>query len=309
MKLKNKRKYFQHMITSISLHIFATQKLNLSMQKKLFFASLLSLCLSVSAQGYYGKLSIGYGIPLGGSESTRTEMADDYSSFERKIRGRLSAGKGLLFNLGAGKMYNQYFGLELNAAGVLLNKSIDRIETPVLAYEKIEQYHNFNLTPTIKMVIPFAMGKNNFWSKTELYARFGLVIPILNGGTVETTTTIMQSTVYRKEKIVNFFDPGFLGAVGVQAPLSEKLSVFVEVSGQNMNNKIKSSEVTGYEVNGIDMLSSLPASQKETIYHRKRITEGDNTLLNLDPNEPVERLTTITPAHNIGVNGGVIWRF
>lgn len=275
--------------------------------KNFLFLLCLSFSLPLLSQEHYFKASIGYGIPLGGRELTRA--TGDTNDYEKKIKGRLSAAKGLLFNLGVGKMYNEHFGMEVNAAGMLFGESITLEEFPVYTNEKVERYRNINITPAAKLMIPFSICERGFFCHTNLYARFGLIIPLINSGIIEYHISSGAEQVYKKEKIVNFFDPGFLAAVGMMGNIHEKLSIFFEISGQNMNNKIKSSEIVAYTVNGVDKLSEMAASEKEIIYHRKRIKENQNISPNINPDKPTDELTTITPAHNIGINIGIIWQF
>lgn len=98
---------------------------------------------------------------------------------------------------------------------------------------------------------------------------------------------------------------GFTGAVGGQVKITEQIRIFSELQFTHINLKTQNTRLTNYTINGVDNLSSLNQSQKETVF--KKSYESGTTAANPDmPSVGVYQKFPITYA---GLQVGVVYNF
>ena len=98
---------------------------------------------------------------------------------------------------------------------------------------------------------------------------------------------------------------GFMGAMGIQIKLTEKLRVFSEVQFSHIVFSIKSRIVKDYTVDGQNMESTLPMSQREIYFKKDFETTGTGS----NPNAPGEAAVQRLPITYVGLQAGLVYRF
>ncbi len=98
---------------------------------------------------------------------------------------------------------------------------------------------------------------------------------------------------------------GFMGGIGIQVKLREKIRVFSEIQFSHIVFSIKNRIVKDYLVDGQNMESSLPMSQREVYFRKDFQTSGTGS----DPNRPGEAATQRLPITYVGLQAGVVYRF
>jgi hypothetical protein len=110
--------------------------------------------------------------------------------------------------------------------------------------------------------------------KISPYAKFGLLIGLgsidreLNqkNSYLSILNVKSDTIILRNEELSGGIALGFTAGVGLLYKLNETLSLFGELSIQNLNYAPTNGEVTVYTKNGVDKLSSLTTLQKEIEY-------------------------------------------
>ncbi len=97
---------------------------------------------------------------------------------------------------------------------------------------------------------------------------------------------------------------GFMGGVGIQVRVMENLRIFSELQFSHVVFQIRNRIVTDYQVNGKDMMATLPLSEKEVYYKNDYQTTG--TVPN--PNQPGQAATQRLPITYVGLQLGVVYR-
>ena len=98
---------------------------------------------------------------------------------------------------------------------------------------------------------------------------------------------------------------GFMGAIGAQVKLTERVRAFAELQFTHVLYVIKNRVTTNYDVNGQEMVNTLPLSQRE-IDFQKVVT---NNLYGSNPNQPTATVTQRFPLTYVGLQLGVAYRF
>jgi len=254
------------------------------MKKGLFLvATTLLLATGASAQLTLG-FKAGLALPSHsadlGTTWDGTSTTTNYGTF----------GKGIPVSLEAAYFFNENIGVQLDAT-YLLGLSVTANENTVAGsvakdYSKTTQ---FRLSP--QLVIKTEMG---------LYTRAGLVLPLLGKTTRysdnESNSAFLGAKTRVEVEAKGKFSLGFIGAVGYQFGLSDKLSIFGEIEYVGLSIKRKTTEVTVFEINDVDQLANYT------------ILTGNNALVDYDDvTTPGDNKSqgTKSPYHSLGFNIGV----
>jgi len=98
---------------------------------------------------------------------------------------------------------------------------------------------------------------------------------------------------------------GFMGAIGAQVKLLERVRAFAEVQFTHVLYVIKNRVLTEYDVNGKDMVGTLPLSEREVEFQPNLTTNVSAT----NPNSPTMTVTQRFPLTYVGLQAGLAYRF
>lgn len=298
------------------------------MKKKLVIISaFIFAAFGASAQGFYADFNVGYGLGFPGNvlgQETHTEIVDgNQTETASNIYGSL--GQGLTLQLTPGYMFNEHIGVELGlnyflGSKVTMYDGTSNITVTALGINKqpyssgtyTAKSNQFRLLPTLYI----STGTTKTLSG---YVKAGLVLPIA-GKTVSTInnvdaevdgTGITKDYIEKEITTKGSFSLGFRGAIGLNYNLSDKLSLFAEIYVIDLNIKSKHSEVTKYEYNGVDALSSATTYDKETDYVDDLDASSNNYSYNDNSSEgkPKEVLASKTSFSQTGLQIGIKFNF
>ena len=177
-------------------------------------------------------------------------------------------GNGINVGVGIGYDFSEKLSLNINCITQLYSKS-EFGNDSYLNLSGIYGYYTFenkNIQVSPLLVYYHKLGKfklfikgglNMLYSRTILFHNYYALHYDFN--THETTKKYHQYTYVIKGGI-NF---GFRGAIGLQYPLSKKISLYVELMSVNTNYNYKELEVTKFLISGEDYLSSIDDVKKE----------------------------------------------
>ena len=277
------------------------------------------------SQKFYVRISAGYSFESGKTEfnnadpngltgimqSTDVTVSADGSTVNVKsLNG--TAGAGVKANLTAGYMFNPYIGAELGISYFHGDKTmIGRLRSPQVVSEENTYLRGFDVAPGIFLTPNF--------KTVNPYARMGLIVPIAGKLTIETMarkpngggagTDLM---VAAKSEVTAQFSVGYFGALGVNYPITDNLSIFGEVEIKNLSIKSKSAEITEYATTAItngqsqlvpgQQLADLPIYEKQFDF-----TDAYDQSTTTPPNQNAPRKipTQSVNASGIGINVGV----
>jgi hypothetical protein len=98
---------------------------------------------------------------------------------------------------------------------------------------------------------------------------------------------------------------GFMGAIGAQVKLTERVRAFTELQFTHVLYVIKNRITTNYVVDGQEMVSTLTTSERE-IQFEKNLT---NNTASANPNQPTVTVTQRFPLTYVGLQLGLAYRF
>lgn len=270
---------------------------------------------NTQAQGMYAGLGIGYGFPsqvqayTPGSTSSGTSTTVTSQS--------VSLGTGMSIGVYGGYMLSKNIGLELGISDKLSsststtssNSSVDSSGSAVTTTNgsnvNTVKSSLFRLTPAVR----YAVGDG----KLQGYMVTGLIIgfPSATNETVGTNTstttfggTLLSSSTNTSDEIVTYSGSmiiGFHGAIGAMYSLTDKIGIFGEVSGNFQTWAPSESQITTYTVNGVDQLSGLTTSQKQTNYESNYTTNSASST----PGSPAEAPKMYLPFSTWGITIGL----
>lgn len=277
-----------------------------------------------NSQQFYVRVSAGYSFESGKTEfnnadpngltgimqSTDVTVGADGSVNVKSLNG--TVGAGVKANITVGYMFNPYIGAELGMSYFHGDKTlIGRLRSPQVVSEENTYLRGFDVAPGI-FISP------NF-KTINPYARMGVIIPIAGELNIETRakqangggsgTDIM---VEAKSEVKARFSVGYFGAVGVNYPVNDNLSIFAEVEIKNLSIKSKSAEITEYATTAItngesqlvpgQQLADLPVYEKQFEFSDD-YTQSSTTAP--DQNAPRQIPTQYVNASGTGINVGI----
>ncbi|MDQ6890966.1 MAG: hypothetical protein M3Z56_11895 [Bacteroidota bacterium] len=98
---------------------------------------------------------------------------------------------------------------------------------------------------------------------------------------------------------------GFMGGIGGQAKVTEKIRVFAELQFTHVIFKVKNRLLTDFKMDGKEMLGTLSQSEKEIIFKRSFSVATADT----NPNMPSIAIYQKFPITYAGLQAGIIYRF
>lgn len=282
------------------------------MRKILFSTILLFSAFTISAQGFYVTVGVGYNHPL-----TTTAYQDEIVTTTRSTDfNGVNLGKGIQPAVGIGYMFTKNVGFDLKAGYSLgTDNVVTAIATPasgVVTTSK-QTFHSrmLALYPSIKLAMP--LGESN----TTIYSRTGLAIPVMGSTKAKqvvtavagsTTTTPVDAELNIKGKPTL----GMEGGIGFEFAINESMALFTEVNGRSLKVWAKNSEVTKYNANGTNALPGMNTYQKETNFVETVGPNSNNSAYNASysTDKPKDELRGREANFtNIGVALGLVFKF
>ena len=278
-----------------------------------------------NSQKFYIRISAGYSFESGKTEFNNadpngltgimqstdvTVNADGSSVNVKSLNG--TAGAGVKANITAGYMFNPYIGAELGISYFHGDKTmIGRLRSPQVVSEENTYLRGFDVAPGIFLTPNF--------KTINPYARMGLIIPVAGNLIIETMARKPNGAgagtdlmVAAKSEVTAQFSVGYFGALGVNYPVTDNVSIFGEVEIKNLSIKSKSAEITEYATTAItngqsqlvpgQQLADLPIYEKQFDF-----TDAYDQSTTTPPNQNAPRKipTQSVNASGIGINVGV----
>jgi opacity protein-like surface antigen len=263
--------------------------------------------ITASAQGFYLRLGMGYDLPQAGQtmDGTATPYngsrnATTYvTTYNIKVA---SFASGMWGSLAGGYMFNDNVGAELAAnIGMNMKKYTFTDENSPYAAGAVENLEQQANTPILLM--PSLVLQTNSESALNIYGRLGIAIPL--------NTKITEDEVFvfsyagqpvvddYTSQISNSFSLGYNAALGVKYKVSDKVSVWGEVSMLSMSLFIKQMKLTSVSENGYSIpLDSV--SGPHTVKFSRTATVDTSATTQAAYSQPFS---------NIGFHFGVIFNF
>ena len=309
------------------------------MKKIVFSAAVLMASFGASAQGFYGDLSIGYGLGFPNSvlgTSAHTDATTTGPMFtptgavktEKNLQGTI--GAGLNITLAPGYMFNEHIGAELGlnyfmGGNTLMQEGTSTHTNTTVGWNAIEWDNGSGYAKSSQFrLIPTIVLSTGTESKLSGYTKLGLILPVA-GSTTITSERVQYSpaivggalaavptTIESEEVVKGAFTAGFRGAIGVNFKVADKISIFGEVFGSFLNIGRKSSEITKVTRNGVDLLPDMTTAEKQTNYLNEinNTTNSYGTGAVIDANKPLDVLNPAKTNYNqVGLTVGVKFNF
>ncbi len=252
---------------------------------------------SIKTKGLYFGIDGGYGFSA--AKSTYQSSTFTYSSnvytYSTTVK-TYSLGKGINSGLYIGYMFTKQFGCEIGASYFIGQKFNRRGENSDSYQESSSQGSMMRIIPALKYVL----GEKKF----RTYMKVGLIVGL--GTKViqnDSYTTPMGSFVYDDTwEYKGGISFGFHGALGVNYMITNTIGVFAELAGNYQNWAPKKSELTKFNSNGVDMLSTLTTISKEQEYVSSYSYSSNNIP---DPSQPQKSAKFYMPFSSVGFNIGL----
>jgi len=278
----------------------------------LILSSFLLISITSFSQGFYIRAGGGYGLPAGtasiGEKYTyervsTTVTTEKYS--EKNVKASYGAGGD--FNLGIGYRYNEVITFDLGIQ-YLLSKKYETYYKHSYTGSGPASLNNVITTTSAKEILfdPSVIFKAGFWNGAP-YAKFGIVLGVPTISKDESSfdntdgTSAWQQT-WKYNKGIAF---GYLGAVGMNWKLSEKMDLFSEIDFVSMTYYAKEGNLTKYLTSndGIiwkDYLPNTMVSQRQYVYKN-----SFDPSINNDGTKPTVALKESTPFSSISLQFGI----
>ncbi len=98
---------------------------------------------------------------------------------------------------------------------------------------------------------------------------------------------------------------GFMGGIGAQTKITEKIRAYAELQFTHILFKVKNRLLTDFKMDGNDMLGTLSQSQKEIVFEKSYTSNNANS----NPDNPTVAIYQRFPITFAGVQLGVVYRF
>ena len=287
--------------------------------KTLFTILLLGFSYFVHGQSFYIKVSSGYAFPLGSDnlgekrssayiQETDPESGIYFPALTSKsevIKG--TYGSGVTSSVTFGYMLSENLGLEATASYIhgkkyrssSIHQDItDDVVMNTSQTTTVDQAKSFIVSPSLRLS---AAGDRK-------------LVPFISGGPAISFSSLMrdyehnsdfedEQNTQRTEKYSGGISIGFRSALGIELKLTERLSLFSEVTVLVLSYYPREMEVTQYRVNNEDLLRSLNERQQKTVYLKNYQSD---TRTDDRPNEsPTRALRFSFGMNNIAAMGGL----
>ncbi len=277
------------------------------------FFGLTILTSASFAQGIFFKAGAGYAIPMAsqsiGEKYLYVEDYTDNNQISKATSENVSGsfGAGINFNVGAGFMFNEFIGVELNVQYTQGKKfETSEISTytdnfSTSSQKEITETYSKGLYINPSFIITSARG-----SKIP-YGRFGVIVgsPTISGESSDVGKVSyypdLQDVRNRKWEYSKGISIGLQGAVGINWMLSDKIDLFTEVNFISMSYYAEEYNLTEDTYNGNDNLQDLSVSEKKIIFKKEIALVGESQ----DPDKPSEALREGSAFSSLSLQVGI----
>lgn len=241
---------------------------------------------------------------------------EDNSSYGTYEQISTSLGKGTNFNLSAGYMFNDNFGVDVGFSYLFGGKTNSKYEYygRSVHYDIYDNPIYYDYSEISENSISSNMFRINpsllftFGSKTiSPYAKFGLILGL--GSITYELTNIDEDDYYNlndqnfvKLKMNGGIALGCNATLGLSYNIGETITIFSELNLISMSYAPKKGKIVEYTVNGKNELHDLTTSEKEFLFVGEFSYSSDD---NVSDYEPTKMLNYRYPFSSIGFNLGV----
>ena len=227
------------------------------MKKIILSIAVVIAAYGANAQGFYGELSVGYGMgnPSEVLGQTYVSGLGTYSS--ENNYGTI--GQGLNITLTPGFMITEHFGIDLGISYFMGAKKIMDDQTNST---NANEFYKSTAQSNQLRLIPGLIVSTGVTNKVSGYAKVGLVAPVMGVTKGEVNNGYMVGpnavTIVAKREVKGALSVGFKAALGINYNLSETISLFGEIQSISLFIKQKSSKFTEFSVNNVDIKDNAP---------------------------------------------------
>lgn len=247
------------------------------MKKLLCIAVLLTSTVSAFAQLHL-RANVGYNLPINsqviGIQEKAVYDGNGYSGSVESIYG--SYGSGLSFHAGVGGTLNGSLGYDVEV-GYLLGKknTIKNTYEETGFYEESEKYESSSRSFQLAPSLTFTAGTGS----VQPYTRMGPVIAFTKLKMEGTEyDSYMDMTEVSEYEFTGGISLGFKGVLGVTFNADKNVQFFGEISFVSMSYAPKEGEITGYTVDGEDVLDNIPSDQRKIKFKDKVSYDDDGNV-------------------------------
>jgi outer membrane protein W len=251
--------------------------------------------------GLYVQLHGGYGLATGGTDaSERTATGSGFSTVNTDTYKRVGYGQGFNTGLTVGTAIADNVAVELT--GNYFMGSKQKIATSTNSSGSVKDEYSLKMIH----IIPSLVLKTNNKDGANLYAKFGPSIGV--GGKFKQVTTGVfgASTTEEITQLSKGISIGIQSAIGIDIPVSDKLSFVAEFSFRNQNFSPKKGEITSLTLNGVDRLKTV---YPDVIDREFDFVKEVKSTTSPDPNKPDQVLKSSTSLSAAGLNIGLRFNF
>jgi opacity protein-like surface antigen len=251
---------------------------------------------NIYSQGIYAKINAGYGLKMSSHDINYFNFSnytvDTVSSTFEQVR--TSLGKGLVIEGVVGYMFNKNMGAELGISYLLGAKT----KTKQTLYGGV---HNNSLSANMLRLNPSVVISCGY-EKISPYAKIGLLIGFGKIKYEDDYISAGGSVFSEKMELTGGVAIGLNTSAGVIYNLTEKLSLFGEISMVNLSWSPTKGILTESTINGSDRLVNLATSEAEVEFVDSYTSNLNYPYTN---SEPRKELKESFPFGSVGLNIGL----
>jgi opacity protein-like surface antigen len=267
------------------------------MKKTIIIFAICFLANQLSAQKLYFTVNGGYAL-----ESNKTNLTGEYILYnltatsatnEKSEVFSFSLGKGVNFGGAVGYMFHKNIGAELG-----INYLIGT-ETTGKGTSYTGDFFSRSYKAKMLLFKPTLVISAGF-EKINPYAKFGLLMST-GSVTKQSDSKNGANTSEQTTKMDGGIGIGFTASAGISYGITPKIAIIGELNYNGLTYNPKKEQLTAIKRNGVDVLSTLTTSQKETEYTDILIDDGTP----FDPNKPSKSYFQNLPLSSLGFNIGL----
>lgn len=284
------------------------------MRKKILCSlAALGMAGMAGAQGFYERLSLGYGLPsasqtmdgtatpYNGTMNSSTSGSTSMVTYDLK---KASFSAGMQSCLAIGYMFNEHVGVDMGFNFVLGAKKYtlndnNVVVSGIMSNVQITQQAKVPILATPSLVLMSGSGD------LKVYTRIGVVLPL--------KTRIIQDQIFTnlpgtgaiesddyKWEIKNKFSVGFSGALGFEKKLGSAMSLYAEGSFLSLALYASEGNLQDVYVNGQGGYLQYVAADQRKITYASSFTASSGDYFH----QP----TYSQPFSNFSINVGIVFR-
>lgn len=98
---------------------------------------------------------------------------------------------------------------------------------------------------------------------------------------------------------------GFMGGIGSQVKISERIRAFGELQFSHIVFVVRARSLTSYKIDGKEMVNTLPVADRELMFEKDLNSDEVTT----NPDQPAKTIIQRIPITYIGAQAGLVYRF